>query len=289
MLQQSGLAVPKFERVTSIPDACLALDRIALPVVVKPSTGSGSVCVRLCRTLPEVVEHMELLLSRTTNERGMPVCPEILIEEYLLGDEYSVETFGEEVLGITRKHVSAEPFFVELGHDFPAVIDAELAANISMVSRNALSAMGLAWGPTHIELRVTSNGPVIVEINPRLAGGFIPEIVRLAYNIDMIRETVRLATGANVNISPGYSAHASIRFLVPQTAGVIKAIRGVEDAMQIRGVVDVRTYRSIGDSVRIEHDFRDRIGHVIACDELAMNAARNSDVASNKIHFEIRA
>ena len=45
---------------------------------------------------------------------------EVLIEEYLQGPEYSVEIFGGEIIGITRKYLSREPYFVEIGHDFPA-------------------------------------------------------------------------------------------------------------------------------------------------------------------------
>jgi S-sulfo-L-cysteine synthase (3-phospho-L-serine-dependent) len=287
-LQRAGLHSPKFECITSAGQARVALEHISLPVVVKPTMGSGSVGVRLCYTAQEVVDHVSVLLQRTVNERGMPLPGEVLIEEYLIGPEYSVETFGEAVLGITRKHVSREPFFVELGHDFPADLPAQIRESIAEVARQGLQALGLNWGPGHVEIRLTAKGPAIVEINPRLAGGFIPEIVRLAIGIDMVRETVRLVAGERTGPHPVRDGHASIRFLTPSRNGIITAIHGVQEASGIAGVADIQIYRNVGDRVGIENDFRDRIGHVISCGDREMSAARASELACAKIEIQVQ-
>ncbi|MGZ7071446.1 MAG: ATP-grasp domain-containing protein, partial [Candidatus Angelobacter sp.] len=273
----------------SVQQALNALAEIPLPVIVKPIMGSGSVGVRLCYNADEVTEHVSALLLRTVNERGLPVPGELLIEEYLVGPEYSVETLGEAVLGITRKHVSAEPFFVELGHDFPTDLSPEIAERIAAVARSGLQSLGLGWGPGHVEMRLTDHGPAIVEINPRLAGGFIPEIMRLAFGVDIIRETIRQVVGEAAQIQPDHAGHASIRFLVPSCDGVITSIQGVEEASRIDGVVDIQTYRGIGDRVGIENDFRDRIGHVISCADLEITAASVSEAARRKINIAVSA
>jgi biotin carboxylase len=288
-LQRAGLHSPKFERITSAGQTHAALEKIPPPVVVKPTMGSGSVGVRLCFTAQEVVDHASVLLERTVNERGIPLSAELLIEEYLVGQEYSVETFGETVLGITRKHVSPEPFFVELGHDFPADLSPQTRASIAEVALQGLRALGLNWGPGHVEIRLTAQGPAIVEINPRLAGGFIPEIMRLAFGIDMVRETIRLVVGEKTVIRPIRDGHASIRFLTPSCNGVITAIHGVEEASGIEGVADIQTYRNIGDRVGIENDFRDRIGHVISCGDRALSTARASELACHTIEIQVQA
>jgi argininosuccinate lyase len=288
-LQRAGLHSPKFERIASAGQARATLEKIPPPVVVKPTMGSGSVGVRLCYTAQEAFDHASILLQRTVNERGMPLPSELLIEEYLVGQEYSVETFGEAVLGITRKHVSSEPFFVELGHDFPADLPPEIHDSMARVAQQGLQALGLNWGPAHVEIRLTPKGPAIVEINPRLAGGFIPEIMRLAFGIDIVRETVRLVVGERTRIRPVRDGHASIRFLTPSCAGIIKAIHGVKEASGIEGVADIQTYRSIGDRVGIENDFRDRIGHVISCGDREISAARASELACHKIDIQIQA
>jgi biotin carboxylase len=287
ILRAAGLLTPKFERAVSLEEARENVKHIPLPVIVKPTQGSGSVGVRLCRTSEEVVEHAGLLLQRTVNERGMPMLAELLIEEYLIGPEFSAEAFQGSVIGITRKHVSAEPFFVELGHDFPAGLPADVDKRITKVAQDALRALGLTWGPSHIELRLTPKGPIIVEVNPRLAGGFIPEIVRLALGLDVVKGTVRLAGGEKPEFGSRQNMSASIRFITPGRNGTIHEISGIAAALRTPGVVDVQMYRKMGDRVRIENDFRDRIGHVVSCAERSTVAAKAAESARSLIEIQL--
>jgi len=287
ILRAAGLATPKFERAASLEETREILKHVPLPAIVKPAQGSGSVGVRLCRTPEEVAEHAALLLQRTVNERGMPMLADVLIEEYLIGPEFSAEAFQGSVIGITRKHVSGEPFFVELGHDFPAGLPADVDKSIINVAQDALRALGLTWGPLHIELRLTPSGPVIIEVNPRLAGGFIPEIVRLALGIDVVRETVRLAAGEKPELRSSQRMSASIRFVTPGKNGTIHEISGIAAALTTAGVVDVQMYRKKGDRVQIENDFRDRIGHVVSCTEGSIVAAKAAESARDLIEVQL--
>lgn len=288
-LQQAGLRTPQFKCVHSVEEALAAFEKLGLPVVVKPTMGSGSVGVRLCCSPEQVAEHAGALLGRKVNERGIPLPAELLVEEYLIGPEFSVETLGQSVLGITRKHVSQEPFFVELGHDFPAGLSLEVAESIIEVAQHGLRALGLGWGPAHVEVRLTENGPIIVEINPRLAGGFIPEIVRRAFGVDPIRETIKLVVGQPAQILPVHNECSSIRFLTPSRVGVVSAITGLKEAASLDGVVDVQTYCRVGDRVGIENDFRDRIGHVISCAGKEAQAASVSEMARSRIRIDVVA
>jgi biotin carboxylase len=287
MLQAAGARTPNFRLATSVDSAVAALKEIPLPVVLKPTMGSGSVGVKLCRTAEEAAEHAAVLLQKTVNERGLPLPAEVLVEEYLSGEEFSAETLGGHVVGITRKQLSREPFFVETGHSFPADLPDEVQSSIVDTVRTGLRAMGLEWGPAHVELRLTPAGPVIIEINPRLAGGFIPELVRLARGVDMIRETLALVVGKPPNLQAAQNRYAAIKFLCPAIEGVIRQFAGLEDARNLAGVADIQAYRVPGETVRIEHDFRDRIGHVIALGDTEAQALRSAESAWNKITVEI--
>lgn len=288
-LEKAGVKNPRHRRVTSAAEAMKAADEICLPVVLKPTVGSGSVGVKLCRSQREVGEHAAFLLQRASNERGMPVPLELLVEEYVAGDEFSVETLAGTIAGVTRKHVSQEPFFVETGHDFPATLSPKDRDHIASTVHAALDALDLNWGPAHVELRLTPAGPIIMEINPRLAGGFIPELVRLARGVDMIRQTIRLAVGADPQLEAAQDDCASIRFLVPLKSGLIANFSGLQEAGRVEGVWEIRTYRKIGEEVRIENDFRDRVGHVIARSARpTAQAARAAESARDKIRIDIK-
>jgi biotin carboxylase len=289
LLKNAGFLAPKFRPAHSLEEARAALDEIPPPVVLKPLFGSGSFGVRLCRTREEALEHARFLLQRTKNERGIPVPSEFLVEEYLTGPEFSVEAFNGKAVGTTRKHVSGEPFFVEMGHDFPAVLTPETRTHIVETTEAALRAMRLHWGPVHVELRVTGRGAAIIEINPRLAGGFIPELVRLAYGADLVRATLMLTAGQEPELRLERRRHASIRFVTPPADGCIRRIVGLDEARHTPGVTQAEMYASEGDRVAVQHDFRDRIGHVIACGDDAAATMEAAEAVLKKIRVQVEA
>jgi len=274
---------PRFTSIRSSTELDECAKTIEFPVVIKPICGTGSSGVRLCANAIELLDFGRRLLAATVNERGMPIPAEILVEEYLDGPEFSVEMFDGQVVGITRKHLSAEPFFVEVGHDYPAPVDSGVRSCIETRARQAVASLGVGWGPSHVELRVVNGRANIIEINPRLAGGFIPSLVRIATGIDLIRNTLARAMGRQVDLAPTQPQGAALRFILATAQGVFADIRGLDDAAAIPGVCEVSTYRLAGERLSIHGDFRDRIGHIIAAGPTANVAAEVADRAIRMI------
>src|SRR5204863_1276408 len=135
----------------------------------------------------------------------------VLVEEYVPTPEFSVETFGRKVVGTTAKHLGPPPWFVECGHDFPA--DLGEVATVEALALAAIEALGLGFGPAHTEVRLGPRGPVVIEVNARLAGGRIPTLVRLATGIDLVGATVDAVIGDAESLPEPGPGHASIRFL----------------------------------------------------------------------------
>jgi biotin carboxylase len=273
-LRDRGLPGPRFATAGTADEAVAAAAAMALPVVVKPVAGSGSVGVRRCADLDEVSAAAAMALA---GELALASPPAVLIEEYLDGVEYSVETFDRTVIGITRKHLGPEPYFVEIGHDFPAVLEPGAAAAIGQAAVSALLALGLGWGGAHVELRTTAAGPRIVEVNPRLAGGMIPRMVQESTGIDMISCHVAKAAGLAELPRATRALAASIRFLVAPVAGRLAEVRGVPAAQQVPGVVEVGLTRAAGHDIVLQHSFQDRLGYVIASGADVAIAARAAE------------
>lgn len=269
----AGLPTPRFADCGTAAEAHQAAATIGRPVVVKPVRGSGSVGVRRCVNPPEAAEWAAWLL--TTIDR-------VLVEEAIDGPEFSVEVLDGEPVGVTAKHLGAEPYFVEVGHDFPAPIPKPVAAALRSAALDALDAVGLTSGPAHVELRVPPGAaPHVIEINPRLAGGLIPRLVLLATGRDLIDEVVAAAAAQPVAAGSGGTGTASIRFLLPARGGVVDSVSGLAAAAATPGVLDVSCRLEPGDTTVIEHAFTDRRGHVLADGAAAAEAA----IAKVRIHY----
>ena len=288
LLHRAGCCVPAFSKASSIKGALTAAQEMGLPVILKPVNGSGSVGVRLCANFHEVASHAQALLRQRTNERGLAVPHKVLIESVAHGSEYSVEAFSNNIIGITKKYLGPLPDFVEVGHDYPAELSDAARAVIEQTALSALDVLGMTWGPVHVELRLTEHGPKIIEVNPRLAGGYIPELVRLSSGIDLIAETIRAATGNQPRLEPLTNRYASIRFILPQQEGTLTGVEGLDTAKQIPCVVDAKLYSEPGDKVFRRGDFRDRIGHVITCSGSGAVARHCAQMARRAIKVSVR-
>ncbi|WP_331736825.1 ATP-grasp domain-containing protein [Streptomyces sp. NBC_00211] len=292
-LHEAGVAVPRHERVRSADGARAAAHRIGYPVVLKPVQGSGSLGVRLCADAEEVSAHAATLTAAAVNERGVAVPRDVLVEEYLRGAEYSVEVFGHTAVVVVAKHLGPLPDFVELGHDVPAPIPADAAALLRDQAVRAVKALGLGWGAAHVELRMDGDDVRVVEVNPRLAGGMIPELVRHALGIDLVARQIGAAAGADVSDTPPATGRtAAIRFLTSDRPGFIadrtRTERALETARSAPHTETAVLYRAPDDPIEPARDFRGRLGHVIASAADAALAGASADEALRELAGALR-
>jgi argininosuccinate lyase len=276
-LARAGVPVPAFREVRGVAEGVSLAGDLGRTVVVKPVLGSGSDGVRACRGPGEVAEALGALLGG-----GPGRADRALVEEYMEGPEFSVETFDDRVVGVTAKHLGAHPRFMETGHDHPAPLPAGLEGALAGVALAALSALGLGWGPAHVELRVTASGPRIVEVNPRLAGGMIPALVEAATGVDLIEATIARVLGETPDLAPTRSDSAAIRFLFAARSGTVSLVT-TEEAHRSPGVVRAEVTVPEGRRLAVTHTFRDRIGHVVATAQDPAEAGRRAERALGRL------
>ncbi|MEU9246885.1 ATP-grasp domain-containing protein [Streptomyces sp. NPDC048385] len=282
-LAAAGVRVPRFTVAGTVEEVLTAAEETGYPVVIKPVTGSGSLGVLLCADPAEAAGHARATLDRAFNERGRPVPRRVTVEEFVSGPEYSAEVLDGTVVGVTAKHLGAPPLFVETGHDFPAPLAPGDQGAVTEAAEAAVRALGITLGPAHVELRVGPDGPVLIEVNPRLAGGWIPRLVREATGTDLILGTVAAFSGRPAPVAATAARGAAIRFVVAADSGRLHSVDGVAQACAVPGVVDVETYREPGAEIVVAGDFRDRIGHVLARGASAAEAAVAADEGLRRI------
>ncbi|GAA0290630.1 hypothetical protein GCM10010302_31480 [Streptomyces polychromogenes] len=292
-LRAAGVRQPRYALVREPAAAAAAVARTGLPCVVKPADDSGSTNVLLCADEAEVRAQIERILAIDTNVRGMPTARTVLVEEYLDGPEYSVEMFsgdGQAVcVGITAKSVTAGPHFVEHRHLFPAPLPAATAQSITDTVTAALDAAGIRLGATHTEVKLTAEGPALVEINPRPAGGMIPELIRIATGVDLLDAQLRAALGLPPHLKAEDGGHAGIQFLLAGTDGTLTAVHGAEAAAAVEGVASVLVTAAPGTPVRRPRSASDRLGHVIARHPEPAGVHAALDAARALVHLDIEA
>jgi biotin carboxylase len=287
-LRSASLRCPYFVHLRPGDNFRQKIAPLSLPVVVKPCFGSGSVGVRRCSDWESAIGHVESLLAARTNERGITQPQEVLVEEQIGGDEYSIEVVASRVIGVTRKHLGPVPHFVEVGHDYPASLSSSDEQALRHTALEALCALDLE-GAAHVEAKLEAGAATIVEVNPRLAGGYIPEIVRLASGIDLLGAFVQWIVGQNPDLTPTRASAASIRFCLATEAGTLQSVEGHEVAVAVPHIHEIRMYKSVGDAVAPCGDFRDRIGHVIAVGPASADTAVSAQAALSLLRVGIAA
>ncbi|MER9151848.1 acetyl-CoA carboxylase biotin carboxylase subunit family protein [Mesorhizobium opportunistum] len=261
LLAQAGVPVPAYRVAANATEVESFAAEIGLPVVLKPVLGSGSIGVQLCRNVDELAEHTTYLLGGNHMWRSSP---RMLVEEFAQGPLYCIDIMGNEVVGIGAADFDPPPRFVYREITYPALLSDDKQNRISDVSLSCLRALGLGWGPTNIELRWTKRGPVVIEVNPRLPGAPVPQLVQLAYGVDLVTEHIKLVIGDNWDLRRRHSQTAIGRYLVADRDGTLDWIGGDGRGAAVPGVVEVKFYVKPKTPIVRKGDYRDWIGHVIA-------------------------
>ncbi|MES0214108.1 acetyl-CoA carboxylase biotin carboxylase subunit family protein [Mesorhizobium sp. C280B] len=261
LLAASGVPIPAYRLAANAAEVEGSAAEIGLPVIVKPAVGSNSVGVRLCRTADELAEHTDYLLSAQHMWRS---APRILVEEFAQGPLYSADMMGKEVVAIGIGEYGPPPNFVYREWAFPALLTDAECLEITEISLSSLRALGLGWGPSNIELRWTKCGPVVIEVNPRLSGAPDPQLVQLAYGVDLVTEHIKLVIGDECDLRKRHSHSAAARFLVADRDGTLDWIAGDSEAAAVSGVAEVKFYARPQTPIVAKGDYRDCLGHVVA-------------------------
>lgn len=216
-----------------LPESLLDL---RYPVIVKPSDRSGS------RGITKL-ENPDGLQDALADAWGESFSKVALVEEFLEGDEFSVECLswqGEHhVLQITRKFTSGAPHFIETAHIQPPLLPPDAERRIVRVVTHALSTLRVTQGASHAEVKVNDAGePWIVEIGSRMGGDFIgSDLVPLSTGIDFVACVVDAALGFPPHVeAPAPMRAAAVRFVLSQQdADVLDSLRHDCPDLIVRG------------------------------------------------------
>jgi len=258
-LRDGGLPVP---RCVDIPPSLSADDMVALvgdimfPVVLKPRHGAAS--------RDTVLVHDAAQLAELATQPCGSVSP-MVVEEYMVGaspppsahfaDYVSVESVVVDGhinhVAVTGRLPQAEPFR-ETGLIIPSDFDQSVVEATLDVATEAIGALGVRTGCLHTEIKVTTAGLRVIEVNGRL-GGFVPEVLALAApGINLFEISQRAALGEHLTFADPVPTDR-IGYVVvgqpPQWAHRVAGVDGLDRLADVPGVSSVSLSRQPGDSV----------------------------------------
>ncbi len=279
-----GVPSPWYFDVDSYEELKALEGKVDFPCIIKPTDNAGSHGVAKVHDFEELLANYEY--SHSCSRHG-----KVIVEEYLDGPEVSVEVMVVKgtvhILQITDKITTGAPHFVEMGHTQPSRLPEETLQQIREVAEAACLSLGLDKGPAHVEMKVTSRGPVMIELGARMGGDNITtHLVPLSTGIDMVGATIKVALGEDPDIHPTLHCGSAIRYFeVP--FGTIMSIKGKAEAEKVPGVKQITFTKTIGEvSTPIECS-NDRIGFVIAQGQTAEDAVEACEKAMDLVTITI--
>ncbi len=269
-LRTHGIPQPPFAEIGGGAELRTAVAELGLPLIVKPADGYGSQDVTLLR-MPDDVDRLCAALDARSDAAtdygfGVRARGRLLVERYVTGAMVGCDLFVQGsrriFLGVNAKERFAPPSFAFRGSCFPS--QRHDVAVLERYAGRLLDAVGFDFGACHIEMILGPDGPVLVEINPRLVSAQIPYQMGYAFGRSIYAELIRLHQGEPLDdlaaLSP--QAFSTIRWMVADAEGILEGIDlPTHDAPAVQRVV---LLRSPGDAVRPPRHNADRIGYVVA-------------------------
>ncbi len=255
----AGVPGPDF-RVVPPGVSTEAIGRLAaevgFPVVLKPARGSGSRGIELAGSSEE-------LLSLLTFQESVGDSFVGVIEEFLLDDPSRNPTFAsyvsvESVVSHARtSHVAVTgrfplaSAFRETGNFIPAAEDAPTLAAVTAMAGQAIKALGIVDSVVHTEIKLTPDGPKLIEVNGRL-GGRPPFVLQEVSSVNLFQVACAVAAGRPVCFHGLVECDGVgfwLMFQPPPSAHRVASIEGLATVTDLSEVKSAYVTCSVGAAV----------------------------------------
>lgn len=198
-LADKGISPVRYRRVAKASDIeCWDI----FPSMVKPADSQGQRGVYRAETLDDLFKGLNKALDASRTHTA-------IIEEFLQGPEVSANVFvvnGNVIVNeiSDRLVVDNHPGGIPRGHVLTAnSSSAEALANCRRLVEQCVKVLGIDNGPAYFQLKLTPDGPRIVEITPRLDGCHIWRLIREVRGIDLLDASLNMLAGNSPGLLSG--------------------------------------------------------------------------------------
>ncbi|MEV6473470.1 ATP-grasp domain-containing protein [Streptomyces sp. NPDC051657] len=252
------------------------LRAVGLPAVLKDSAGTSSRSVWIV--------HDEEALHRALAEAARQrLAGELFAEAFLAGPLYSAETLSWDgttrLLGVLSRQTSRAAVVREEAAAFPVALARGERAGIEAWVGQVLGAAGHTRGFAHVEFVLTADGPELVEINRRIGGALVGEVLCRTLRTNVYTAMMDEALGArpallDTPLDAGGPAYGFV-LVYAERPGVLKGWHGLDELAAFPGAVEWFPVREPGESVL-------HVGDQRGCTGMVLAEARTAELAQHR-------
>lgn len=222
------------------------VEKLGLPLVVKPVAESGARGVMVLKSLEEIKAHAK---------------PGLLAEAFVEGSEVSVETFIHN--GMPIFHNITEYLHQWKKSIVPSAFEQALEQDIIKINDRVLAGFGVKNGMTHAEFYLTKNGPVFGEMAVRPPGGYYMELIEYAYGFNPWKTYVEIETGTTPKPLPVKANKSACVLMIHPGPGIVDEILGLETVKKLNEVEKFACKVEVGSEIGERDSTSSEVGHVL--------------------------
>ncbi|PHM47823.1 ATP-grasp domain-containing protein [Xenorhabdus miraniensis] len=247
--------------------------KVGYPLIAKPPFGAASAFIKKCRDWPELKAHYHAFTTHYNHsvyidfmgdkqeyltlegEKHISIPGKsLLLEEYLDGVEGTVECaisqhmvhpvlINEKLILTEKENTVLENLLICP----PVSFSPSEQEQIRDYAIACIKAVGLNYAIAHLEFRMTNDGPVVIEINPRLGGLFVNSSFRDIAELDpyqlylsILLQEEDIDTRINLAQQRATTAkqYYSMLAMYPEKSGYFQGINNIEHMKNHPNVIE---------------------------------------------------
>ena len=285
-----GIPVPWFRLVETVKDLTKVIRDKGLPIIIKPVDSRGARGVLRITQANQAEWAFRNSISHSPSSK-------LIVEEFLEGPQISTEAViingvGYPVGFTDRNYEFIDrfaPYIIENGGGFPSRLKEDDQKVVADTAIKAGLAMGIIDGIAKGDMVLTDEGPKVIEIAPRLSGGwFSTDQIPVGLGVDLVGSAIKIALGEKVEsfeLKPKYHKGVTVRYFLPEPGKVVK-IKNEEQFKDTSWVHKLGFFVKPGDIVEPVTNHTKRAGFVITTGETRNQAVERAEQVVESIKIE---
>ena len=263
-LTKHNFLVPKSKSFYNLEDAYGWFDELEKPIIVKPVDSSGSKGVTKIETKEELKEAFSYALEFSREKK-------VVLEEFFVRDGYQVAGDGFVVDGkLVFRCWANEHFdklcnpYVPIGESFPSIMSEYTLKQAQSETQRLLDLLGMKQGALNFDFHYNSKGDFsFLELGPRNGGNLIPEVIKYATGVDLVKYTVDSALGldcSELTMKPTKGFYSSYMLHAIED-GIVQEIWYSDEIK--KNIIEENIFVKVGDKVKKFDGSHETLGTMI--------------------------